>query len=631
MATSKIFFSYSRLDSAFALQLAKDIRSSGVDIWIDQLDIPAGNHWDSAVEKALSASACVLVILSPSSTSSTNVMDEVSFALESGKKIIPVLLEDCVAPFRIRRLQRIDFTKDYNAGLTQLVASFDYPATDVPDKPLVPEQKVVPQDDPFSAEKKAKEEAERESRMWDIACKLNTIAAYEKYLKDMVTGEFNAEAKLLINQLILEQKEDELEASNWKRAKTEHSIQAYREYLKSYPDRNYKTLALAAIAELEAVQKEEQKREEAKRQEEKRIEEKRKEEERLEAKRLEELRQQEKREEAKKLEEKKKEDKRIEDEKKAAKRLEDQRQEEIRKEQKRQEAVRKEQEKKAKQEQKKLAALAAVSAGASTEDQTSSSLKKYVIIGIGVIMVGLLVWLLIGNNGAKKRDQEAWISATKQPSNSSYSAYMAQFPSGEYVQIAQLRIDSIKARQQTEQDSTDAAVVAKHVKDSLDSKVLEKPKTATSTPPPPTTTTKTKPTPSTTTSKTKPTTTTTNQASIYKLGQSFQGGIIYFIDKSGEHGLIMSEKDLGSYSYETALKKVTKFTAGNSYAWRIPSKDELTKLFAYQQPLNSLSKGNYWSSTPDQDNYVWSINMVNGKPASSNKSLYYFVRAVKSF
>jgi len=236
MATSKIFFSYSRLDSAFALQLAKDIRSSGVDIWIDQLDIPAGNHWDSAVEK--------------SSTSSTNVMDEVSFALESGKKIIPVLLEDCVAPFRIRRLQRIDFTKDYNAGLTQLVASFDYPATDVPDKPLVPEQKVVPQDDPFSAEKKAKEEAERESRMWDIACKLNTIAAYEKYLKDMVTGEFNAEAKLLINQLILEQKEDELEASNWKRAKTEHSIQAYREYLKSYPDRNYKTLALAAIAVL---------------------------------------------------------------------------------------------------------------------------------------------------------------------------------------------------------------------------------------------------------------------------------------------------------------------------------------------------------------------------------------------
>jgi hypothetical protein len=60
MAASKIFFSYSRVDSGFALQLAKDIRASGIDIWIDQLDIQAGNHWDAAVEKALATSACVL-------------------------------------------------------------------------------------------------------------------------------------------------------------------------------------------------------------------------------------------------------------------------------------------------------------------------------------------------------------------------------------------------------------------------------------------------------------------------------------------------------------------------------------------------------------------------------------------
>ena len=110
MLTQKIFFSYSRLDSAFALKLAQDIRDAGADIWIDQLDIQAGNHWDSAVEQALTTSVCVLVILTPASTSSTNVMDEVSFALESGKKIIPVLLEDCLPPFRLRRLQRIDFT-----------------------------------------------------------------------------------------------------------------------------------------------------------------------------------------------------------------------------------------------------------------------------------------------------------------------------------------------------------------------------------------------------------------------------------------------------------------------------------------------------------------------------------------
>ncbi|HJW28879.1 MAG TPA: toll/interleukin-1 receptor domain-containing protein, partial [Saprospiraceae bacterium] len=125
MSTPKIFFSYSRMDSAFALRLAKDIRSAGADIWIDQLDIPVGNHWDAAVEKALITSSCVLVILSPSSTASNNVKDEISFAVDTGKKIIPVLLEECLAPFRLRRLQHIDFTKDYDEGLKQLLASLE--------------------------------------------------------------------------------------------------------------------------------------------------------------------------------------------------------------------------------------------------------------------------------------------------------------------------------------------------------------------------------------------------------------------------------------------------------------------------------------------------------------------------
>lgn len=288
MATSKIFFSYSRLDSAFALQLAKDIRASGVDIWIDQLDIPAGYHWDAAVEKALAISACVLVILTPSSTASTNVMDEVSFALESGKKIIPVLLEDCLPPFRIRRLQRIDFTKDYQAGFGQLLVAMESLPVEAPEKIQVAETKHEVSQPVIDPQAKAKTDAESESKLWDNACKLNTIAGYERYLKDMVTGEFQAEARLLIHQLALEQREDELEGTAWKKAKADNNLQSYQAYLKAYPDRNYKSLALAAIAELEAIQKEEQRKLEAKRQEERRLEEKRKEEERLEAKRLEE-------------------------------------------------------------------------------------------------------------------------------------------------------------------------------------------------------------------------------------------------------------------------------------------------------------------------------------------------------
>ncbi len=123
----RLFFSYARVDSIFALRLAKDLRQANVNIWIDQLDIKAGSRWDAAVEDALSSSPAVIVILSPESVSSNNVMDEVSFALENEKKVIPVLFKECKVPFRLRVLQRVDFSGDYQIGLNNLLNSLNIP------------------------------------------------------------------------------------------------------------------------------------------------------------------------------------------------------------------------------------------------------------------------------------------------------------------------------------------------------------------------------------------------------------------------------------------------------------------------------------------------------------------------
>ncbi|HEY4857561.1 MAG TPA: TIR domain-containing protein [Xanthobacteraceae bacterium] len=118
----QIFFSYARDDAAFALQLASDLRNGGAQLWIDQLDISPGEHWDKAIEAALKSCPAFLVILSPRSVSSSNVSDEVHYALEEGKKILPVMYQACELPFRLRRLQYIDFTKDYKASLTACIA-----------------------------------------------------------------------------------------------------------------------------------------------------------------------------------------------------------------------------------------------------------------------------------------------------------------------------------------------------------------------------------------------------------------------------------------------------------------------------------------------------------------------------
>ena len=124
-AIHKVFFSYSRSDAEFVLKVAKALRKEGRYIWVDQLDIPKGGRWDEEVEKALKASSGLLVALSPASSQSQNVLDEVSYALDEKKVVIPILLQSGNIPFRLKRLQYIDFTGDFDDAYQQLIAALD--------------------------------------------------------------------------------------------------------------------------------------------------------------------------------------------------------------------------------------------------------------------------------------------------------------------------------------------------------------------------------------------------------------------------------------------------------------------------------------------------------------------------
>ncbi|HLO18451.1 MAG TPA: TIR domain-containing protein [Anaerolineales bacterium] len=104
------FISYSRKDKKFALQFARELKSAGHFVWLDQLDIPTGARWDDAVERALRECEIFLVILTAASISSENVKDEIGYAIDHGKRIMPVLLEECDIPLRLRRFQYVDFT-----------------------------------------------------------------------------------------------------------------------------------------------------------------------------------------------------------------------------------------------------------------------------------------------------------------------------------------------------------------------------------------------------------------------------------------------------------------------------------------------------------------------------------------
>lgn len=114
----RAFISYSRVNKDFATKLAKELRSSGYPIWFDQFDIPTGSRWDEEVERALHECSIFMIILTPASTASENVKDEIGYAIDHGKRILPILLEKCEVPLRLRRFQYVDFTnKTYEEGL----------------------------------------------------------------------------------------------------------------------------------------------------------------------------------------------------------------------------------------------------------------------------------------------------------------------------------------------------------------------------------------------------------------------------------------------------------------------------------------------------------------------------------
>ncbi len=139
---AKTFFSYSRSDKEFTRKLATDLRNAGADLWIDQLDIQPGTRWDDEIETALKSAESILVILSPNAVASNNIMDEISYALENNKKVIPVIFKQCEVPFRLKRLQYIDFVESYEEGFERLCAVLNLNRQSAPPViPVIPEVK----------------------------------------------------------------------------------------------------------------------------------------------------------------------------------------------------------------------------------------------------------------------------------------------------------------------------------------------------------------------------------------------------------------------------------------------------------------------------------------------------------
>ena len=154
-----------------------------------------------------------------------------------------------------------------------------------------------------------------------------------------------------------------------------------------------------------------------------------------------------------------------------------------------------------------------------------------------------------------------------------------------------------------------------------------------------------------------------------QVGDEVLGGIVFYIDETGQHGLVASLEDLGQYAwgctgttisgadgtaigtgYQNTLDIVADCSETNTSAlnalnattqgytdWYLPSSYELQEM--YNTIGNGGSQGNiggfsiawYWSSSEDWSIQAWFVSFNDGNLYSDHKSSANRVRVIRSF
>ena len=169
-----------------------------------------------------------------------------------------------------------------------------------------------------------------------------------------------------------------------------------------------------------------------------------------------------------------------------------------------------------------------------------------------------------------------------------------------------------------------------------------------------------------------------NQQQLYEIGQFTEGGIVFYIDNSGEHGLIAAMEDINNINewgcLSTYVDGADKFILGSGYQntldiinfdcitelgdtntaselsvelihngfddWYLPSRDELYYMYlnigkggiGENYNVGMFSNSSYWSSTESNSFNAWTVNFTTGSSISMLKNTFSNqVRAIRSF
>ncbi|MBU0765367.1 MAG: DUF1566 domain-containing protein [Bacteroidetes bacterium] len=165
---------------------------------------------------------------------------------------------------------------------------------------------------------------------------------------------------------------------------------------------------------------------------------------------------------------------------------------------------------------------------------------------------------------------------------------------------------------------------------------------------------------------------TTTFAVTHYIGESYGGGIVFYVYDNGQHGLIAATEDqsvsavwyngtyritgtsgdgLGAGEMNTALIVATQISdnqsgsfsaqicadyslisGGVTYGdWYLPSKYELNLLYQQQSTVGGFGPVSYWSSSEGNDSEAWMQSFSTGMQYYNTKEIPTNIRAIRAF
>jgi TIR domain len=111
-----IFLSYAKEDADRVRRLHARLQDDGFQPWLDEHDLLPGQEWEHAIQSAIRTSGAFIAALSVNAISKTGfIQKEIREALEVAERmpdgkvfIVPVRLDECIVPERLRPWQWID-------------------------------------------------------------------------------------------------------------------------------------------------------------------------------------------------------------------------------------------------------------------------------------------------------------------------------------------------------------------------------------------------------------------------------------------------------------------------------------------------------------------------------------------